>query len=87
LGLGVPDPPWSPVKGKSLLNLPKVPPLQGGICIGVDRKNISICPLVASRADRAKAATAISSGVVFMVNTILVYLKDRTKTVVFLDLI
>ena len=31
-----PDPPWSRVEGKSQVNLPQMPPLRGGICMGVD---------------------------------------------------
>jgi len=29
-------PPWSRVEGKSEVNLPQMPPLRGGICMGVD---------------------------------------------------
>ena len=34
-----PQPPWSQVEGKSQVNLPQMPPLQGGICMGVDQRN------------------------------------------------
>ena len=30
------DPPWSRVEGNSYVNLPQMPPLRGGICMGVD---------------------------------------------------
>ena len=28
------DPPWSRVEGKSRVNLPQMPPLRGGVCMG-----------------------------------------------------
>ena len=43
-------PPWRRVEGKYQVCLPQMPPLRGGICMGVDLKKPSICPWVAFRA-------------------------------------
>ena len=40
----VPELPWSRVEGKSQVNLPQMPPLRGGICMGVDYKNHLFVP-------------------------------------------
>jgi hypothetical protein len=37
-------PPWSRVGGKSEVNLPQMPPLRGGICMGVDYRNHPFAP-------------------------------------------
>ena len=38
------SPPWSRVEGKSQVNLPHMPPLRGGICMGVDSINHPFAP-------------------------------------------
>jgi len=37
-------PPWSRVEGKSEVNLPRIPPLRGTICMGVDSRNHRFAP-------------------------------------------
>ena len=41
---GQPKPPWSRVESKSRVNLPQMPPLRGGICMGVDKRNHPFAP-------------------------------------------
>ena len=36
--------PWSRVEGKFQVNLPQLPPLRGGICMGVDLKKHPFAP-------------------------------------------
>jgi hypothetical protein len=38
------QPPWSRVEGKSQVNLPQMPPLRGGSCMGVDQSNHPFAP-------------------------------------------
>jgi len=38
-GLRILSPPWSRVEGKSQVILPQMPPLRGGICVGVDQRD------------------------------------------------
>ena len=38
-------PPWSRVEGKSQVNFPQMPPLRGGICMGVDSRKHPFTPV------------------------------------------